>query len=204
MTEDEKSKLALDAALAFMAAEPTFIAIPDNSKVMVEYFENHPELQPTEITSYQQAFRACRDRLRFEHQMSAAEFKQAVVITAWRKRQEPKPQPSETDVMLKELFESHGFRDSLSNRAKVGRYMKDHEIDNYSPDYLENLGHAIETLSEYPGLEPSDAAIAAMPSHEYRKIIEREFKERQEKQPQPKSSERPLGVRSWSEWVHNR
>jgi hypothetical protein len=204
MTEDEKSNRAVDAALAFMAAEPAFIAIPENSRIIVEYFENHPELSPTEIAHYQQAFHACRDRLRFEHQMSASEYKNVVVIPAWKKKQQDKPQPNEIDLMLKELFEARGFRDSLSNRAKVGRYMKDRNIDEYSPDYLENLGHAIETVSEYPGLEPSDAAIAAMPSHEYRKIVEREFKERQAKQPQPKSSERPFGVRSWSEWVHNR
>src|SRR5258707_11679213 len=82
--------------------------------------------------------------------------------------------------MLKNVFESHGFRDSLSNRAKVDRYMKDHEITDYS---LENIGHAIQTVSEYPGLNPSDEAIAKMPSHEYRKIVEREFKELQAKNP---------------------
>jgi hypothetical protein len=204
MTEDEKSNRAVDAALAFMAAEPAFIAIPENSPIIVEYFENHPELSPTEIAHYQQAFHACRDRLRFEHQMSAQEYKTAVVLPIFQRRQQEKPQPSETDILLKEIFEAHGFRDSLSNRAKVGRYMKDHNIDDFSPNYLEHLGHAIETVSEYPGLEPSDAAIAVMPSDTYRKYVEQEFRERQAKQPQPKPSERPFGVRSWSEWVHNR
>lgn len=204
MTAEEKSKLALDAALEFMKSEPAFVPTSDNSKVIVEYFESHPEISPMTVSSYRQAFAACRDRLRFEHQMSALEYRNAVVIPAWRKQQQEKPQPNEIDLMLKEVFEAHGFRDSLSNRAKVGRYMKDHDIDDYSPDYLEHLGHAIETVSEHPGLEPSDAAIASMTSHEYRKIVEREFKERQANHAQPRPSDRPFGVRSWSEWVHNR
>jgi len=124
MTEEEKSRLAVDAAVAFMDSEPAFIALPENSKVIVEYLQNHPELEPTEIASYQQAFRACHDRLRFEHQMSADEFKRAVVIPAWQKRQQDKPKPSEIDVTLKELFESHGFRDSLKNRAAVNQYLR--------------------------------------------------------------------------------
>jgi hypothetical protein len=198
MTEGEKSKLALDAALAFMAAEPTFIAIPENSKAIVEYLENHPELLPTEIASYQQAFRACHDRLRFEHQMSAEEFKHAVVIPAFQKKRHNKPQPSDTDVMLKEIFESRGFADSVKNRATLNQYMREHDLD-YSMD---NLGHAIETVSEHPGLEPSDAAIAAMPSHEYRKVVEKEFREREAKNP-PKATDKPWGV-NWSNWIHHR
>jgi hypothetical protein len=199
MTDDEKSKLAVIAALEFMARKPEFIALPQNSKVIVAYLESHPELDPTAVGSYEQAFAACRDSLRFEHQMSAEEFKRAVVIPAWQKRQQDKPKPSEIDVMLKEIFESRGFADCLSNRAKVDRYMKDHNIDDYS---LENLGHAIETLSEYPGLEPSEAAIAAMSSREYRKIVEREFRENEAKRPS-KAIDKPWGV-NWSSWINNR
>jgi len=61
MNEDEKSTLAVDAALAFMAANPTFVAIPENSTVIVEYIETHPELDPVAVSTYQQAFVACRD-----------------------------------------------------------------------------------------------------------------------------------------------
>jgi hypothetical protein len=199
--DEERNKLAVDAALAFMAAEPAFIAIPENSKVIVEYLENHPELQPTEIVSYQQAFRACRDRLRFEHQMSAEEFKQAVVIPACQKRQHDKPKPSEIDVMLKELFESHGFRDSVKNRAAVNQYMRDHDVEDFS---LSNLAKAVEALGDCLALELSDAAIEQMPSHIYKKVVEQEFLGRQQKQPQPQPSERPFGVRSWSEWIHSK
>ncbi|MGC2197484.1 MAG: hypothetical protein WA628_22615 [Terriglobales bacterium] len=202
MTDEERNKLAVDAALAFMEAEPAFIAIPDNSKIIVGYLEQHPELSPVEVSSYRQAFSACRDRLRFEHQMSAQEFKEAVVIPAWQKKQQDKPIPSETDVMLKQLFESRGFRDSVKNRAKVGRYMKDHDIDDYSPDYLGNLGRAVETLGDCLALELSDAAIEQMPSHIYKKHVEQEFREREEKRP-VKTSEKPYGI-SWSNWIHNR
>jgi len=92
----------------------------------------------------------------------------------WNKKRQEKPQLSETDVMLKELFESHGFSDTLTNRAKVDRYRKDHGLTDYS---LETIGHAIDTVAEHLGLEPSDEAIAKMSSHAYRKIVEREFKE---------------------------
>ena len=71
--------------------------------------------------------------------------------------------------------------------------MKEHGIVDYS---LENLPHAIETVSEFPGLELSDAAIAAMPSNELKKYIEREFKEQQMKQ-QPHETNKPKGV-NWS------
>jgi len=101
--------------------------------------------------------------------------------------------------MLKDLFETRGHRDSMKNRAAVDRYMREHKIDDYS---LENLGHAIETVADYPGLEPSDAAIAKMPSHEYRKIVEREFKELQEKSP-PKPSTKPIGI-NWSNFLNGR
>jgi len=197
MTEEEKSKLAVIAALEFMSRKPEFIPLPQNSKTIVAYLENHPELDPTAVASYEQAFAACRDSLRFEHQMSAEEFKHAVVIPAWQKAQ-IKPQPSETDVMLKELFESRGFSDCVKNRATLNQYMREHNLD-YS---MENLGHAIETVSEYAGLELSDAAIAAMPSHEHRKIVEREFKEQQAKHP-PTTSGKPWGV-NWSNWINGR
>jgi len=199
MTDDEKSSLAVDAALAFMAAEPTFVAIPGNSEIIVEYIEAHPELDPTAVGTYQQAFVACRDRLRFEHQMSAEEYKNAVVIPVWKKRQQQKPQPNEIDSMLKDLFESHGCRDTLANRAKVDRYMREYGIFDYS---LENLNHAIQTVAEHPGLEASDAAIAAMPSSELKKYIEREFKELQSKNP-PKPSTKPIGI-NWSNFLNGR
>jgi hypothetical protein len=198
MTDEEKSKLAVIAALEFMAWKPEFIAIPENSKVIVQYLGSHPELDPTAVASYEQAFAACRDRLRFEHQMSAEEFKRAVVIPAFQKKQQHRPQPSEVDLMLKDLFESRGFADSIKNRATLNQYMREHDLD-YS---LGNLGHAIETVSEHPGLEPSDAAIAVMPSHEYRKIVEQEFRERESKRP-PKANEKPWGV-NWSSWINNR
>jgi hypothetical protein len=197
MTEEEKSKLAVIAALEFMGRKPEFIAIPENSKVIVAYLENHPELDPTAVASYEQAFAACRDSLRFEHQMSAEEFKRAVVIPAWQKAQ-IKPQPSDVDLFLKKLFEERGFRDSVKNRAAVSEYMREHGLD-YSE---ENLARVIQTLSEYPDLEPSDAAIAAMPSHEYKKIVEREFKEHQAKHP-PTTSGKPFGV-NWSNWINGR
>jgi hypothetical protein len=198
MTDEEKGRLAVDAALAFMAETPAFIAIPGNSKIIVEYLQSHPELDPTEVNSYRQAFSASREHLRFEHQMSSAEFLQAVVVPAFQKRQREKPKPSEIDVVLKEIFESRGFADSIKNRATLNQYVREHDLD-YS---LENLGHAIETVSEHPGLEPSDAAIAAMPSHEYRKIVEQEFRERESKRP-PKANEKPWGV-NWSSWINNR
>jgi len=200
MTDEEKSRLAVDAALAFMAAEPAFIAIPTNSKVIVEYLESHPELEPIETASYHQAFRECHDRLRFEHQMSAEEFKQAVVIPTFRKQQQ-KPQPSKSDLTLKDLFESRGFRDSVKNRAAVNQYLRENNVEDYS---LENLSRAVETLGNCLALELSDAAIEHMPSHIYKKVVEQEFRERQQKQPQPQPSERPFGVRSWSEWIHNK
>jgi len=201
MTEEEKSKLAVDAALEFMAQRPEFIAIPSNSKIIVEYLQNHPELEPTEINSYHQAFRACHDSLRFEHQMSAEEFKQAVVIPAWQKRQRDKPKPSEVDVMLKEIFESRGFRDSVKNRAAVNQYLREQNIEDFS---LEDLGRAVETLGDCLTLELSEDAIERMPSHIYKKVVEQEFRDRQAKQPQPQPSERPFGVRSWSEWIHSK
>ena len=201
MTDEEKSRLAVDAALRFMESEPAFIAIPENSKVVVQYLEDHPELEPTAISSYQQAFQACRDRLRLEHNLSADEYRRVVVIPAWRKRQEPKPQPSEIDLMLKELFESRGFRDSLKNRAAVNQYLRENAVDDVS---LEILSRAVETLGDCLALELSDAAIEHMPSHIYRKVVEQEFRERQQKQPQPQPSERPFGVRSWSEWIHSK
>ncbi len=197
--EEKRNELAVNAALQFIESEPAFIPIPENSKVIVEYLQNHSELLPTEIASYQQAFRACQDRLRFEHQMSAEEFKTAVVIPAWQKKQHDKPQPSQIDLTLKELFESHGFRDSLSNRAKVDRYMKDHNIEDYS---LENLAHAVETLGDCLVLELSDAAIEQMPSHIYKKVIEQEFKEREANRP-PATSEKPWGV-NWTDWINSR
>jgi hypothetical protein len=198
MTDEERNKLAVDAALAFIAETPAFIALPENSKVIVQYLEAHPELNPVEISSYRQAFSACRDRLRFEHQMSAEEFKTAVVIPAWQKKQHEKPKPSDTDVMLKDLFESRGYADSVTNRAAINQYMREHGLDVS----LENLAHAIESVIEYPGLEPSEAAIAAMPSFEYRKIVEREFKEQQAKRA-PTNSDKPWGV-NWSNWINNR
>ncbi len=201
MNDELRNKLAVDAALAFMAAEPAFIAIPENSKAIVEYLENHPELPPIEIASYQQAFRACHDRLRFEHQMSAEEFKRAVVIPAWQKKQQDKPKLSEIDVTLKDLFESRGFRDSLKNRAAVNQYLRENNVEDFS---LENLSRAVETLGDCLTLELSDAAIEQMPSDIYRKHIEQEFRERQAKQPTPQPSERPFGVRSWSEWIHSK
>jgi hypothetical protein len=197
MSEDEKTELAVNAALAFIAAETKFVAIPSNSEIIVEYIETHPELNPTAVSTYHQAFEACRDRLRFEHQMSAEEYKNAVVIPVWKKKRQQKPQPSETDALLKDIFQSHGFRDCLSNRAKVDRYMKDHGIDDYS---LENLSHAIQTVAEHPGLEPSDAAITAMPSSELKTYIEREYKEQQANQKRLEST-KPFGV-SWSNWLN--
>jgi hypothetical protein len=133
--------------------------------------------------------------------MSAEEYKRAVVIPAWKKKQQDKPQPSEIDLTLKELFESRGFRDPVKNRAAVNQYVREHNLEDYS---LENLAHAIETLSDHLGLELSEAAIEEMPSHLYKKHVEQEFKGWQAKQPEPKPSERPFGVRSWSEWVHNK
>jgi hypothetical protein len=199
MTDEEQRELAVDAALAFMAAEPTFIAIPENSRLIVEYIEAHAELDPTTVSTYRQAFHASRARLRFEHHMSGDEYRQKVVIPVFQKRQREKPKLSETDALLKDIFESHKFRDSLSNRAKVDRYMREHGIVDYSP---ENLSHAINTVAEHPGLEPSDAAITAMPSSELKKYIEREFKEQQAKNP-PKTSDKPFGV-NWSNWLNGR
>jgi hypothetical protein len=199
VTDEQRNKLAVEAALAFMTAEPAFVAIPENSKVIVEYLESHPELNPVEMNSYQQAFRACRDRLRFEHQMTSSEFLKAVVVPAWRKQQQ-KPRPSDVDVFLKRLFEGRGIGDSTRNRALVSQYMREHNLD-YSE---ENLTRVIETLSEYPGLEPSDDAIEKMPSSEYKKIVEKQFREWQAEQPQPKPSERPFGIRSYSDWLHSR
>ena len=201
MTDAEKSKLALDAALAFMAAEPMFIAIPDNSKVIVDYLANHPDLDPTAISSYQQAFRICHDRLRFEHQMSADEFKKAVVIPAWKRQHQQKVQPSKIDLTLKDLFESRGFRDSLKNRAAVNQYLREQAVEDFS---LENLAHAVESLGDCLVLELSDAAIEQMPSDTYKKHVEREFRDRLAKLPEPQPSERPFGVRSWSEWIHSK
>jgi hypothetical protein len=198
MTGEEKSRLAVIAALEFMTRKPEFIAIPENSKVIVQYLESHSELDPTAVASYEQAFAACRYRLRFEHQMSAEEFKTVVVIPAFQKKQQDRPQPSEVDLMLKDLFESRGLADCVKNRAAINQYMREHAIDVS----LESLAHAIESVSEYPGLEPSDAAIAAMPSHEYRKVVEREFHERQSKRP-PTTSDKPWGV-NWSNWINNR
>ena len=79
--------------------------------------------------------------------------------------------------------------------------MRENNVEDFS---LENPAHAVETLGDCLVLELSDAAIEQMPSHLYKKYVEQEFRERQSKQPQPKPSERPFGVRSWSEWVHNR
>jgi hypothetical protein len=200
VNDETRNKLAVDAALAFMAAEPAFIAIPQNSKVIVQYLESHPELDPTAVASYEQAFTACHDRLRFEHQMSAEEFKHAVVIPAFQK-QKNKPKPSEIDVMLKDLFESRGFRDSLKNRAAVNQYLRENNVEDFS---LEDLSRAVETLGDCLTLELSDKAIEEMPSHIYKKHVEQEFRERQQKQPQPQPGERPFGVRSWSEWIHSK
>jgi hypothetical protein len=201
MTDEEKSKLAVIAALEFMAWKPEFIAIPENSKVIVQYLGSHPELDPTAVASYEQAFAACRDRLRFEHQMSAEEFKHAVVIPAFQKKQQDRPQPSEVDLMLKDLFESRGFADSLKNRAAVNQYLRENNVEDFS---LEDLSRAVETLGDCLTLELSDKAIEEMPSHIYKKHVEQEFRERQQKQPQPQPGERPFGVRSWSEWIHSK
>jgi len=198
MTEEEKSKLAVIAALEFMAAEPAFIATEENSAVIVEYLQQHFELDPCDIRSYHHAFAACRSRLRLEHQMSSEEYRRSVVVPAWRKQQQ-KPQPSDVDLFLKKLFEERGFRDSVKNRAAVSEYMREHDLD-YSE---ENLGRVLQTLSEYPGLEPSDDAIEKMPSSEYRKILEKQFREWQAEQPQPKPSQRPFGIRSYSDWLHS-
>jgi hypothetical protein len=101
---------------------------------------------------------------------------------------------------LKKLFEERGFRDSVKNRAAVSEYMREHGLD-YSE---ENLARVIQTLSEYPGLEPSDDAIEKMPSSEYKRIVEKQFREWQAEQPQPNKSERPFGIRSYSDWLHSR
>jgi hypothetical protein len=87
------------------------------------------------------------------------------------------------------------------NRAAANQYMREHYLEDYS---FENLTHAIETLSDHLGLELSKAAIEEMASHLYKKHVEQGFKEWQAKQPEPKPSEGPFGVRSWSEWVHNK
>jgi hypothetical protein len=132
--------------------------------------------------------------------MSAEEFKRAVVIPAFQK-QKNKPKPSEIDVMLKDLFESRGFRDSLKNRAAVNQYLRENNVVDFS---LEDLSRAVETLGDCLTLELSDKAIEEMPSHIYKKHVEQEFRERQQKQPQPQPGERPFGVRSWSEWIHSK
>ena len=183
----EQSEGIALTAWTFSNITKSGIAVPANSEIIVEYLLDHPELSPVEVSSYHQAFEASRDRLRFDHQMSSEEYKQAVVIPVWKKKQQDKPQPSEIDLILKELFESRGFRDSLTNRAPCHRYPQEHAIDDCS---LENLSHLIDTVIKYPGLELSDQAIDALPSREFRKYVEQEFKRRQAKQP-PKSSDKP-------------
>ncbi len=58
MTDEMQRELAVKAAHDFIAAEPAFIPIVENSQIIIQYFQDHPELNPIEISSYQQAFAA--------------------------------------------------------------------------------------------------------------------------------------------------
>ncbi|MFY9560298.1 MAG: hypothetical protein WAQ52_08710 [Terriglobales bacterium] len=50
-----------------------------------------------------------------------------------------------------------------------------------------------------------EKTIDSLPAAAYReRVVEPEFKRRKSAEPKPRESERPFGVRSWSEWIHSR
>jgi hypothetical protein len=205
------SRVRVYQALFKANETPQYQLCPENSGQMIAYLQEHPELDVTEVSSYQQAFNALNSQGKIKLQepprsepepdlesMSAAEYKRRVVVPEWQSRQKPKSEPSEEERTLKHLFESQGLAASAYNTKLVADFMNTRGLD-YS---VANLETAIEHLRG--SLEVSDAVVERLPADVDRKVVvEPEFRERQSKQPTPKR-DRPFGVKSWSSYIHSR
>ena len=222
---NQQDKFAQSAAALFVSRHPEYKVVPENWEVMRSALEelHNAGYDMRATTTYETAFENCRDRLQLQEtapatalsydelsmeQLAALSPKELDRVpdrvlrklASWEATQRMKPQPSDTDLMLKELFQSHGLADSAFNKAKVAKFMDEHGLD-YS---LENLTSVIQQLRDHPpGLEVSDAVVENLDSETYKNVVViPEWKEQQAKQPKPEPSRVPIGVR-YTSWLHN-
>jgi hypothetical protein len=203
-----------NAAKTFLETCPRYVVCPENWKRMLAYLENS-NLNPTAVASFQTAFDAlnAEGKLKLKdldpvpqpelteadfERMSAEDFKRLVVIPEHEARQ--KKTPRKVDPLAKEFWDAH--KDCAPNAYNAG-ILVDWLFERQLEPTLENLNTAFEQCEGR--LEVSDAVLESLPADVYRKVVvEPEFQERQSKLPPPKPTERPFGVRSWSEWIHLR
>jgi hypothetical protein len=203
---------AKNAAVAFTQITPQYEICAENSALMLTEIQRLVEEKGADacsVATYQQAFSTLNAEGKLKLQelprsepepdlehMSAAEYKRRVVVPEWQSRQKKAEPPSEKHKTLQTLFESHGLALSSYNLKLVTGFMNARGLE-YS---VSNLETAIEHLN----LEVSDAVVERLPADIYRKVVvEPEFRERESKQPKPEPSNVPLGVRSYSSWLHN-
>jgi len=203
-----------NAARTFLETSPRYLVCPENWERMLGYLENS-NLDPTAVASFQTAFGAlnAEGKLKLKdvdpapepeltdadfERMSAEDFKRLVVLPEHQARQ--KEPVREVDPLAKKFWDANpDYRPSAYNAGVLIDWLFERQIE----PTLENLNTALEQCEGR--LEVSDAAVEALPADIYRKVVvEPEFRERQSKLPPPKPSERPFGVRSWSEWIHSR
>jgi len=217
------SQFAINAAKYFLEKHPRYIVCPENSTILTaEILRLVDEgADPSAVTTYDTAFSNCWEQLTLRdeapQQKTPEELTMEEIAVLSPGEQERLPDPilrrfanwelqqrkqkpvlSETDAILKSLFESAGFADSLKNRATIGKWMDARGL-LYSRG---NLTQAIDACEA--GLEPSEAAIESMSGDEYKaRIVDPRFREWQAKQPKPEPSRFPLGVRP-TRYLHER
>jgi hypothetical protein len=106
--EQDTNQAMKNAARAFTELHPEYITCPENLEPMMDYLVEHPDLDKTAVASYEEAFRATRDKLRLKNlppleptttdadfeRLSADEYKTRVVIPEFQKlNQSGEPSP---------------------------------------------------------------------------------------------------------------
>jgi hypothetical protein len=213
---------ATAAALEFTRQYKLYIPNQHNSELMGRELARlvlEEGADPHALETYRQAFSNVREHLELREpeerksfnemtpeelfalspedkdRLSTANLKRLANYELQRTRQ--RPELSEADTILRQLFEDQGWADSNENKAVVGRWMNKRGLD----DSPANLSTAI--LACESSLAPSEKALDDMPSDEYRKaVVEPEFRKRQATQPRRESGQ-PWGVK-YTEWIHNR
>ena len=178
----------------------------------MDYLVEHPDLDKTAVASYEEAFRATRDKLRLKklppleptttdadfERLSADEYKTRVVIPEFQKlNQSGEPSPMDDAFW--------GAHPLIARSAYNARLLFEWLTAQQLKPSLANLHTAYEQIASGWGnarLVLSERAIEEMPCSEYRGYVEREFRKNHSNQT-PQQSNKPLGV-SWSRWINER
>jgi len=212
------------AAKEFMQQNPAYVPTAANFKKLTDEVSTliaEENADPQTVATFTKAFHRCAGKLELKVADPIKTFDEMTVeelqtLSPKEKDKLPdhllkrmanhelaekrkRPQLSEVDVTLRELFSEAGYADSNVNKATVHRWMQAKQL-GYS---LSNLRLGIEENSDQ--LDLSAAALDRMSADDYKnRIVLPDFKKQQAAKAKQPTHERgnPPGF-SYVSWLHN-